>query len=261
MPVLKTVGSSIETGAGVATAATSGATAGSTAATVGAAASVVGLLAVPVLLLLGRIFRGADPRQVPAAQIEQAFEGASNNLYHVGRAGMLSRDEVVGGMRALLAKGEQYFAEALRNPAAFGSSEKALKAGLANMRSVIENHGIAPALRDIALARSRALDLAAARGFYEKPGKPGWYRESLEAAARLADEYLASLPSSSVADSALKVASSAQAQAADVLASGAASLGFSPDAVKKVSEFVRSSTARAVALALAGFALARRLFR
>ena len=150
------------------------------------AAGPVGLVATPIMMLLGKIFHGADPRQVPASQIEQAFQAASNNLNYVAKAGMISRDEAVAGMRVFLQKGDEFFKE----------SEKALgkagAAGKAGMHKTIEAE--IAGLRDVATTRTRSLDLVAAQMLYEKPGKAGWCKESLEAAGRLADSYLASLP-------------------------------------------------------------------
>ena len=154
---------------------------------VASAATIVGLVATPVLILIGKIFHGADPRQVPASQVEQSFEAASNNLCYVGQAGMISRDEALAGMRLFLQKGDQFYAE--QGKALGAAGEK----GKANMHKVIEAE-ISAASRAIQPTRTRALDLAAASALYEKPGKAGWYKESLEAAARLADAYLAELP-------------------------------------------------------------------
>lgn len=168
--------------------ASSGLGAGAVAAL---AAGPVGLVAAPVMILLGKIFHGADPRQVPASQIEQAFEAASNNLHYVAKAGMLSRDEAVAGMRVFLQKGDEFYKE---NEKALG---KAGEKGKANMHKVIEAE-IAVTQQLVATARTRSLDLVAAQALYEKPGKAGWYKESLEAAARLVDSYLTSLPISAV---------------------------------------------------------------
>jgi len=182
--------------AGGAAAASAAVSAAATAATtaggglLAAAVPIIGWIAGPVMILLGKIFHGADPRQVPASQIEQAFEAASNNLNYVAKAGMISRDEAVAGMRVFLQKGDEFYKE---NEKTLG---KAGPAGKANMHKVIEAE--IAGLRDVATMRTRSLDLLAAQTLYEKPGKAGWYKESLEAAARLADSYLASLPISSV---------------------------------------------------------------
>lgn len=176
--------------AAVSAAASAAATGAATAATGGllaAAVPIIGWVAGPVMILLGKIFHGADPRQVPASQIQQAFEAASNNLHYVGKAGMISREEAVAGMRAFLRKGDEFFKE----------SEKALgkagTAGKAGMHKTIETE-ITATQRLVATTRTRSLDLVAAPKLYEKPGKAGWYKESLEAGGRLADSYLASLP-------------------------------------------------------------------
>lgn len=190
-----TTGLSIAGSVASATAAGGAALSGSAAtiAAIGSAATVVGLVAIPVMILLGKIFKGADPRQVPASQIEQAFEAAADNAYAVGKAGMISREEAVAAMRLFLKKGEEFYAQ---SAAALG---KAGPKGLANMRKVV-NAEIAVALRDVATARTRSLDLAAAPRLYVKGpvGKGHWYKESLDAATRLMDSHLASLPKSAV---------------------------------------------------------------
>jgi hypothetical protein len=162
-----------------------------TVAAIGSAATIVGLVATPVLILLAKIFHGADPRQVPASQIEQAFEAGANNLYAVGKAGMISRDEAIAGMRAFLKKGEEFY----KLPdIVLGKAEEK---GLANMRVVIGKE-IAAAERDLAVTRARLLDVKAARPLYVKFAPGRWYRESVDAAAKLADAYLASLPTNAV---------------------------------------------------------------
>ena len=166
------------------------------------AAGPVGLVATPIMMLLGKIFHGADPRQVPASQIQQAFEAASKNLHYVAKAGMISREEAVAGMRFFLPKGDEYFKQ---NEKALG---KAGTAGKAGMHKTIEAE-IAATQRLVATTRTRSVDLAKAHMVYVgansqgqitaagglQDGRPGhWYVESLQAAGRLVDSYLASLP-------------------------------------------------------------------
>jgi len=67
---------------------------------------------------------------------------------------------------------------------------------------------IAVTQRLVATTRTRSLDLVAAQKLYEKPGKAGWYKESLEAAGRLADSYLASLPQPALPQKLLEKATS-----------------------------------------------------
>jgi hypothetical protein len=153
---------------------------------IGSAATIVGLVAVPVMILLGKIFHGADPRQVPASQIEQAFEVAAFNVMAVGRAGMLSRSEVLAAIDFLRKKGEEFY----RQTPGLG---KAGTKGLANMRMVL-NAQVADAGRSVPVTRTKALDLGAAKRLYIPLGKSGYYAESLQAATRLTDQYLSALP-------------------------------------------------------------------
>jgi len=190
-------------------------------AAVGAAATVVGLVATPVILLLGKIFRGADPRQVPAAKIEQAFEAGACNVGAVARAGMLSQAEALAAMQLFLQKGDEFYKEMAKGLGPAGER------GKANMHKVIGDW-ITALRREVALTRKRPLNLAAARKLYIPVTKSGWYRESLEAGARLADSYLASLPQN-VAEKASSVLSAPLSNLLPlplwVLAVGALALG------------------------------------
>lgn len=205
MSVYDNISASIGLGTGVVGASTAGAAAGTTAASVGAASTVVGLVAVPVLILLGRLFRGADPRQVPAAQIQQVFEAASHNLLAVGRAGLISRAEVVDGARLFLRKGREFYdrADVVLGPA---EERGAARMGVNVNEVIIAAQGgavPAPVSGDylqpppgaaVAASRTQRLDLASARSYYIPVSKSGWYRQSLDAAQRLTDSYLESLP-------------------------------------------------------------------
>ena len=203
--VYDNIGTSIGVGTGAAGAATAGAAAGTTAASVGLASTIVGLAAVPVLLLLGKLFHGADPRQVPASKIQQVFEAAAHNLLAVGRAGMISRAEVVDGARLFARKGLEFY----NSPdVVLGQAEERGRARMqVNINEVIiaaQGGAVpAPASDDylqpapggpVAESRAGPLDLAAARRVYIPVSKAGWYRESLEAATNLTDSYLAELP-------------------------------------------------------------------
>jgi hypothetical protein len=153
------------------------------------------------MMLLGKIFHGADPRQVPASQIEQAFQAGTNNVWAVAKAGMISRDEVLVAMRAFLQKGDEFYKE---NEKALGpAGEK----GKANMHKVVDVQ-IAAAPREIAVTRTRSLDLVAARQLYMPVTKSGWYPASLEAGRRLVDLYLSDLPQN-VGEKAASVAAGA----------------------------------------------------
>lgn len=132
--------------------------------------------------ILKSLFRGADPRQVPASQIEQAFEAAADNLYAIAQAGMITVPQAVAGMQAFLEQGIAYEAKA-------NLGEASVK-GAANMTKVIKDEiKVAHALPPIAPV---ALDLSKARTLYKSGGN--WYAASLQTAAQLTDAYLEALP-------------------------------------------------------------------
>ncbi len=106
-------------------AAGGGAAAGTAAASALAATSGIGALLIPVILLLSKTFKGADPFQVPASRIEQAFEVGSDNLYLVARSGMISKAEAAQGMQIFLQKGIEYYDQTIaREPRLQKAGEK-----------------------------------------------------------------------------------------------------------------------------------------
>src|SRR5512146_2350799 len=70
----------------------------------GAAGSAVGKL-------IGSIFHGADPMQVPASQIEQAFEATADNISHLAKAGYLSKDQAQAALAYLKKTGNDYYSQ------------------------------------------------------------------------------------------------------------------------------------------------------
>lgn len=153
-----------------------------------------------LMLAASKIFGGADPKQVPAAQIEQCFEAAAINLENVAKAGMISKDQAAAGMQAFLQQGIAYYGQAQLG--------KAGEKGAANMNKSI---GITMSrLMAMGEVPSVALDLGKARALYVNAA--GWYKQSLQAAVQLTDAYLGSLTSgisgklASVASSPVKLA-------------------------------------------------------
>ena len=167
-----------------------------------ATAGIFAAIAVPVALLLSKIFHGADPKQVPAAQIQQVFEAACYNLLAIGRAGMLARKEVVDGAKLFLRVGLEWFD---RPEVVLGQAEDRAKARLPiNVNEVLaaaEGRPVPPPVAEdwlqpptgsaVGEIATRPLTLEAARGFYIPTNKAGWYSSSLQAAASLTDEYIA----------------------------------------------------------------------
>jgi hypothetical protein len=141
-------------------------------------------VAIPALIAIAKkLFRGADPAQVPAAQIEQAFEAAANNLYYVAQAGMISKEQAAAGMQVFLQQGIEYEGKANLGAAA--------QKGAANMTKVIQAE--ITGVMSLGAISAVPLDLAKARTLYQTGS--GWYAASLQTAAQLTDAYLGSLTS------------------------------------------------------------------
>lgn len=163
---------------GTATAAGLGLGLATAPATLGVGAAVAGLVA-----LFSRLFTGADPRQVPASQIEQAIEAAADNLYAVCKMGMISITEAVSGMQALLQKGV----------ATLQSSGLGMAAqnGIDNLVKVV-NAEIA-VTQQLNSSATAPIDLEKAHSVYIRQ-QAGWYPQSVDAATQLTDQYLQGLP-------------------------------------------------------------------
>lgn len=150
-------------------------------------------LAIPVFILLSKIFKGADPRQVPAAKIEQVFEATAINLERLVEVGMLSKAEAAATQQALIQKGYEYYDDP---SVVLGVAEDK---GRANMTAVIKSViSQTQALADRLLV---AVDLQAARALH-LPARDSrkWYPESLAAASQLTDQILQAIPPRSVGD-------------------------------------------------------------
>jgi hypothetical protein len=147
---------------------------------------IAGQILGPVIALLSKIFKGADPFQVPASRIEQAFEAGSDNLLLIAQSnGMISREEAAQGMQIFLQKGIEYYDQMVaRDPRIQRAAEK----GKRNMSQVIQDE-IRGVLAKPVL-KMQPIDLGEARKLYLRAGLPGWYPESLQAGANLADEFL-----------------------------------------------------------------------
>ena len=150
-------------------------------------------LAIPVFILLSKIFKGADPRQVPAARIEQVFEAASIHVQRLTEVGMISKPEAAGLFDALLQKGNEYYDDP---SVVLGVAEVK---GWANMAAVIR--AVTSQTAAFADRPLISADLAKARTLY-LPARDArtWYPESLAAASQLTDQIVQSIPARSVGD-------------------------------------------------------------
>lgn len=232
----------VGTGAALAVAAAGGTA--SAAASGGAllAATAAGPLAailIPVMILLSRIFKGADPRQVPASQIEQAFEVAADNLYAVAKAGMVTKAQAASGMQVFLQKGVEYFGQMQSQLATAGNK------GAANMGKVIRDE--ITAVLALPVVAPVPVDLAKAQVLYKANlpgGGAGWYPKSVAAGNNLADEFLKAMVTEGT--------SPAQVAAGPVAALGA-SVGsiLSPENLAAVAK----SPAKLLGLGVGAFAV------
>lgn len=161
---------------------------GSASAT-GPAAPYV-MAAGAVIAFAGSIFKGADPRQVPASQIEQTYEALADNLYALfANARMITRDLAVGGMQAAITAVQDALATSGLGVAAQKALVNAVNVIQAEMQAA-QNLPDAPATMPI--------DTAAARQYYIGQGvsAPGWYDIAVQKAATLTDQFLNGLTSS-----------------------------------------------------------------
>lgn len=161
-----------EVGAGITAAAPASGPAAPVVAAIGAAVST-----------LGGIFKGANPLQVPAAQIEQVYEAVADNVwalfYH---AHMITRATAIAGMQAALQAAQQ----ALSTSGLGIAAQK----GLANATAVIgQMIDAAPNTPD--QPATAELSVSQAQQFYV--GGPGWYASSISKATAITNAFIQSL--------------------------------------------------------------------
>ena len=192
---------------GIATASAFAASAVSAAAAAGAtvsgstaflaAAGPWGALAAGVIAVLAVIFKGADPRQVPASQVEQCFELAGLIVSEASVRGYITPTEASAAQQSFWQLALQYEQQQVA-PLGGNAYSRAVK----NLNQVFgvqvqTSNGRAP-------AAPLALDVeAAVHCFSASP--PGWYAQSITAGQELARQYfehlLASRPAASTAPS------------------------------------------------------------
>lgn len=154
---------------------------GLSGATLGISAVIAGVVAVVLSL-----FKGANPLQVPAAKIEQAFEAAADNLFAlVVKASMITPAQAVAAMHLLINAADNQEIQANLGVAA----QKAIT----NLTTVINNEIAAvPGVH----ATTRTINVVQAHSFYVQPNTAGWYPDSITAAAKMTDQLLAAFQSS-----------------------------------------------------------------
>lgn len=167
---------------------------------------------------VAKLFPGADPRQVPASEIEQTFEIFSDNLQRMVREGWITVQEAQAGMQQAIASGTQYLQQSGLGAAA--------QAGIVNMTTVINNEINGTAAKFSGVPLKPAIDINAARMVYvgKTQGYDGadariWYDKAISSAAQLTDAFLASLPARNVATGTIAGVEGAASQAVTVLSS------------------------------------------
>jgi hypothetical protein len=151
--------------------------------------------ALTTLGLISLIFKGADPRQVPAAQIEQGFTVGADNLYAVAKAGMITKEQAASGMQTFLQTAIDYLGQM---KAQLG---KAADKAAANIGPIIRNE--ITAVLALPSVPAVPIDLVKAQALYKAnlPGAgAGWYPKSVAAGNSLADEFLKTLMGSVSSD-------------------------------------------------------------
>jgi hypothetical protein len=144
----------------------------------GAAIIIGGAVTMLISKFIGK---GCGQACIDASKAEQIYEAAADNLYAVGKLGMVSRAEAIAAMQMFLQGGLQHEAQ-LNQPHS--------KKGAENLTKVI-NAEIAAA-GSLPESASKPIDIAAARSVYKK-AKSGWYPDSIAAGAQLSDQVLSSL--------------------------------------------------------------------
>lgn len=147
----------------------------------GAAVIIGGAITMLISKFIGK---GCGHACIDASKVEQIYEAAADNLYAVGKLGMITRGEAIAAMQYLIQGGQQHEAQ-LNQPHS--------KKGTENLTKVI-NAEIAAA-GSLPETATVPIDMAKARGVYVQ-AKSGWYADSVTAGAQLSDQVLSSLAAS-----------------------------------------------------------------
>ena len=160
---------------------------------VAAAAGPIGIAVAAAMLLAKLIFKGADPRQVSAAKIDQAYTTAGRNIGHLFRDyHMLTKQAALDGINGLLigaVQAEQVELDAL-------AKSKPLNKPLMDAIPHIKEGFQAQLNAYGAMAdtpTTRPVDLAFARSTYQKWQK-GYYADCIKWAGQLTDAFIGNLP-------------------------------------------------------------------
>lgn len=152
---------------------------------------IVGAVAAIAALVLHFVGGGCGQACISAAEAEQIYEAAADNLMAALKLGMIPRSAAVAGMQAFIQAGQQHEA---RFATANGQMTPQAKAGVANLEKVIQAEiAKAETYPDAVMA---PLNLATVQANFVQPGAKGWYASSVSAGAQLALAFLQQIASS-----------------------------------------------------------------
>lgn len=127
--------------ASVAATAAGGGLSGAAATTL-AVLPVVGAVIAALAIIALKIFKGADPRQVPASKIVEAFNVAKRLIGYAYMHGMITQDEALAGIEYLRQVGHQLYQQnaAALGPTITANSVANLDGGLNDSLTAIQTH-------------------------------------------------------------------------------------------------------------------------
>jgi hypothetical protein len=119
------------------------------------------------LLAKDLFFKGANPNQVPAAQTEQPYEAAGDDIYRMAKAGMITPQQATQYLQQLQTQGqsaEQALVPKIGDVATKGSQ---------NLTNVINN--LVSSLGKLPATQAQPLNLQSMQSQFIQPNQAGWY--------------------------------------------------------------------------------------
>jgi hypothetical protein len=182
---------------------------------IGAATAAVGIgvAAIAILTILKSFFKGADPNEAIASNIQQIFEVATANLEMLAGGGstsgqwgatparppLISQAELVNGIQSFIDGCNQYEAQAAQQTGDPGPFQK----GMAAVTSEMSDYSQWSSVLDAPASVSGAINFSECHAHYVPAGQAGFMRagqygnpsivDSIQAGAKVTDVYLQSL--------------------------------------------------------------------
>jgi hypothetical protein len=169
--------------------ATLGVGVGGTLAGISAVGGPIGIAVGAALLIVSHIFHGADPLDVPASQVEQAFDAAGRNLVDIEQSAYLTQAETLDGLRMILKAGTLYYNQILETNPAAKKDPKPFTDGIKTLTTCLNAYIIEAQKWMTGGEAARPWDETAAQKIYIAPNTHGWYPQSLESALTLTNGY------------------------------------------------------------------------